>query len=100
MKNMSEGHEHRQFFTSSLELNFFPVFSRVEFIPPPPGGGALLVKIFTKTFSLRKLSTKYFFLVDIHHFYGAASEPTSETMDGVIIWCILKRELSVAGSRQ
>ena len=43
---MSKGHENRQFFTFSLELNFFPVFSRVEFIPPP-GGGALLAKIFT-----------------------------------------------------
>ena len=72
-------------------------FVELNLFPPP---GALLVKIFTNTFSLRKLSTKYFFLVDIHHFYGAASEPTSETMDGVIIWCILKRELSVAGSRQ
>ena len=27
-------HEHCQFFTFSLGLNFFPVFSRVEFIPP------------------------------------------------------------------
>ena len=34
---MSKGHEHRQFFTFSLELNFLPVFSRVEFIPSPRG---------------------------------------------------------------
>ena len=33
-------HEHCQFFTFSLELNFFPVFFRVEFIPPSPGGEA------------------------------------------------------------
>ena len=30
---MSKGHEHRQFFTFSLELNFFPVFFLVEFLP-------------------------------------------------------------------
>ena len=36
-ENMSKGHDHRQFFAFSLELNFFPVFSGVEFIPPPRG---------------------------------------------------------------
>ena len=35
------------FFTFSLGLNFFPVFSRVEFIPPAL---ALLAKIFTLVF--------------------------------------------------
>ena len=35
---MSKGHEHRRCFTFSLELNFFPVFSQVEFFPPPRGG--------------------------------------------------------------
>ena len=33
-ENVHERHEHCQFFTFSLGLNFFPVFSRVEFIPP------------------------------------------------------------------
>ena len=33
-----ERHEHCQFFTFSLELDFFPVFSRVEFISPGEGG--------------------------------------------------------------
>ena len=37
-QNVHERYEHCQFFTFSLELNFFPVFSRVEFIPPPGGG--------------------------------------------------------------
>ena len=40
---MSKGHEHRQFFTFSLELNFFPDFFLVEFLPSP-GGGAFWPK--------------------------------------------------------
>ena len=44
MENVREKHEHCRFLTFSLELNVFPVFFRVEFIPILLGRGRFGLK--------------------------------------------------------
>ena len=51
--NMSKGHEHRQFFTFSLKLNFFPIFL-VEFIPAGGERGRFLPKYLHSTLYIQK----------------------------------------------